>query len=156
MKKGFTLIELLVVVLIIGILASVALPQYEKAVVKARFSEAFINLNAMANALQLCELANGKQPSVCSTVDELDIEWPDQGYSGAFTKNFRYFIDRGGLNDNDVMAVAGYNQAEVCVCRWRDGHFSVGQNDVDCVNGKHLNFDISKVLKIEDDGCSCC
>ena len=59
MKKGFTLIEMLVVVLIIGILAGIALPQYRKAVVKSKFAEVDLLVNASKQNIRFFLDANG-------------------------------------------------------------------------------------------------
>ncbi len=74
-NRGFTLLELLVVVLIIGILASIALPQYEKAVAKARVASILPTMRRWKDALQAYKLEHG---SYCKrgTEEECD-EWPD-------------------------------------------------------------------------------
>ncbi len=58
-KQAFTLIELLIVVLIIGILAAVALPQYQLAVDKARLGKLLNMVNAVKKAQKVYFLENG-------------------------------------------------------------------------------------------------
>ena len=89
--KAFTLIELLVVVLIIGILASVALPQYKKAVEKARMTEGVMLVESIAKANDTYKMASG---NYTNDINDLDIEYP--GESGAYcgtipSKQTKYF-----------------------------------------------------------------
>ena len=74
--KGFTLIELLVVVLIIGVLASIAVPQYQRAVDEAYVTEAIVQGRALQKALVLYYQSTGKFAT--SDFEALDFEIPEK------------------------------------------------------------------------------
>ena len=84
MKQGFTLIELLVVVLIIGILAAVAWPNYQVAVERTRISKALPWLRSIRDAQMRYQMATSKQTA---SLEALDISIP---YTNKLTHNEGY------------------------------------------------------------------
>ena len=88
-KKGFTLLELLVVVLIIGILATIALPQYKMAVGKTKFSELKTITKAVQQSAQRYYMTNGTYNLKAKDLDlDLDITGGEDD---------RSFYLRGGI-----------------------------------------------------------
>ena len=77
-SRGFTLIELLVVVLVIGILSAIALPQYQKAVARARFATVKATARTLADVENLYYLDNGE---FTFDVQNLAVQLPSGGTS---------------------------------------------------------------------------
>lgn len=101
-NAGFTLIELLVVVLIIGILASVALPQYQVAVEKSRAGSLMPSLRTIKNALEVYRLANGEYPP--DRIGGLDISLPgctEDEAGGEYRCENTYYNYEGGPTKTD-------------------------------------------------------
>ena len=123
-NKAFTLIELLVVVLIIGILAAVALPQYKIAVAKSRLTQLLVLADATRKAEEIYYMANGQYTY---NWDELGID-----ISGTVQENIL-------THDDKVTLLLRNNPNSVRVSDSRIPAFLIvgfSQNDSDMFKGK--------------------
>ena len=122
-KKGFTLIEMLVVVLIIGILASVALPQYQMAVTKAKVASILPLMRRWKDALTEYRLQHDDwlDEVLYSTYGEiLGVTWPS---------DWKYAFNNEPCNNNAYCSNDYWY--ECSVNDGGDGYISCGHNTSD-------------------------
>ena len=105
--KGFTLIELLVVIVIIGILAAIVFPQYEKSMERNKSTEALKNLKAVKDLQSLCLVEKGEDSTLCGDgqgeahnlfdytgiIQGNTAQQCDGSACGPSTDNFDYYMD---------------------------------------------------------------
>ncbi len=140
-KNAFTLIELLVVVLIIGILAAVALPQYTKTVLRSRMAEAMTNIKGLGEAERRYFMENEKYTL---NFEELDISMSDS-CTGSFCAvgKFAYFLD---LDDTKNVTAyynsSGQNTTELAIS-YRvapDATFDMKEGEFACLPRGKANY----------------
>ena len=107
MKKGFTLIEVLIVVIILGILATLAIPQFNSMVNRARLAEAWAGLGAVRTAQAVYYMEDAT--TYADDVADIDFDAPTDAL-------FTYAVSAG--NSTNFKATANGSGAASTIDAW--------------------------------------
>lgn len=91
-QKGFTLVELLTVVLIIGVLSSIALPQYMRSIERSRATEAMVSLKALNDAVYAYAAGRSGENACPNSFSKLAISFPGKMSASKDTITSRDFV----------------------------------------------------------------
>ena len=131
-EKGFTLLEIIIVIIIVGVLASLALPRFFSTVEYSRSTEAFASLAAIRQAMERCYLQRSGNYALCNVFTALDIENPANspnahftyGISGTSATGYTLTATRNTTEGGSTSSIIAMTQTATGVTRSGVGAFS--------------------------------
>jgi prepilin-type N-terminal cleavage/methylation domain-containing protein len=131
-KSGFTLLEIIIVIIIVGVLASLALPRFFSTVEYSKSTEALGAMSAIRQSMERCYLQRSGSYSNCTGFSVLDLEDPANSPNAHFTyalsgqsaTGYTITATRNTLDGGSTSSIIAMTQTATAVTRSGVGAFS--------------------------------